>query len=343
MKTYFEKQIIDAAIQAIKRQFMNPVEITYGNYEPQYARGVRADAILRIKFKNLETTYCVEVKKNVTRPVIGNLLMRKQGLPHPLLLITEYVTGYIADRLKEERIEFLDTAGNTFLNQEQFYVFVKGHKNPGIITQQKKTQTLYATGLKVIFAFLYNEELLNKPYREIAKKTGVALGAVGWILRDLAARGYLLKIKGKPKKLLQKEKLFNLWNDEFAEKLRQKIFFGRFTGKPNWWKEAELDYKQVQWGGETAAAKLTKFLKPEKITLYTNKKYIEEVLLKYKLRRDENGDVEIYERFWTRQKNDVNETVPALLVYADLIATGQERNIEVAKNIYDEYIIGYIR
>ena len=343
MEAYFEKQIIDAAIQAIKRHFIDQVEITYGNHERIYALGARADAILRLKFKNLETTYCVEVKKNVTRQVIGNLLMRKQGLPHPLLLITEYVTGEIADQLKEERIEFLDTSGNTFLNQEQFYVFVRGHKYPGIITKQKNKQTLHATGLKVIFAFLYNEELLNKPYREIAKKAGVALGAVGWIMRDLVIRGYLLKIKGKPKTLLQKEKLFHLWKDEFAEKLKQKIFFGRFTGKDNWWKEAELDYKQAQWGGEAAAAKLTKFLKPEKITLYTNKNYIEEILLKYKLRRDENGDIEIYERFWTLQENDAHETVPAFLVYADLIATGQERNIEVAKNIYDEYIIKYIR
>jgi len=57
--------------------------------------------------------------------------------------------------------------------------------------------------------------------------------------------------------------------------------------------------------------------------------------MKLKLVPDENGDVEILHMFW-KEKEKFREKyiTPTLLVYADLISSGHERNIEIAKQLY---------
>ncbi len=56
------------------------------------------------------------------------------------------------------------------------------------------------------------------------------------------------------------------------------------------------------------------------------------------------GEVEILKRFWKpaepRTRKDV---VHPILIYADLLATGNERNIETARIIYEQHIIQLIR
>ncbi len=56
---------------------------------------------------------------------------------------------------------------------------------------------------------------------------------------------------------------------------------------------------------------------------------------------DDQGNVWIYRQFWKEELIPTqNKTAPALLVYSDLIASGNERNIETAQKIYDEIIKG---
>ena len=105
-----------------------------------------------------------------------------------------------------------------------------------------------------------------------------------------------------------------------------------------------MDILKAKWGGEVAAAKLTKYLHPEIVTIYTNEEYLPQLLLDCKLKKDPNGEVEILEQF---EKHEVNleygDLVHPILIYADLLATGNQRNTETAKMIYDEHIVRLIR
>jgi len=56
-----------------------------------------------------------------------------------------------------------------------------------------------------------------------------------------------------------------------------------------------------------------------------------------KLIPDENGKVEIREPYWTID-NDHPNIAPSLVVYTDLMVTGDPRNIKAAKEIYAETI-----
>ena len=47
--------------------------------------------------------------------------------------------------------------------------------------------------------------------------------------------------------------------------------------------------------------------------------------------------MKVYKMFWKHDNNQQN-TVPPLLIYADLMNIGDGRTIETAQKIYDEYI-----
>jgi hypothetical protein len=57
---------------------------------------------------------------------------------------------------------------------------------------------------------------------------------------------------------------------------------------------------------------------------------------KYGLVRDGNGNVEILKKSWT--SGEVDSVAPPLVVYADLVATAEKRNLETAQLIYDRYL-----
>ena len=59
----------------------------------------------------------------------------------------------------------------------------------------------------------------------------------------------------------------------------------------------------------------------------------------HRLRADPQGTIEILDAFWNFQlEGPQPDLVPPLLVYADLMATLDPRNLEVAKRIREQHI-----
>ena len=57
----------------------------------------------------------------------------------------------------------------------------------------------------------------------------------------------------------------------------------------------------------------------------------------YRLIPDELGKVLVYKKFWNIAEENKN-TVPPLLVYTDLMNTGDRRCIETAQKIYEQFL-----
>lgn len=341
---YRYNEIFQAALEAFRENFALPVDFVIDVAEEYFDPNLRVDRVLQMTAYGKKFNFCVQIKNNITRTIIGLLEQLKEKLPYPLLLVTNHATDYMADQLRQNNIEFIDTAGNAYINQPPVFIFVKGNRPPDIFRQVPHKQAFKPTGLKVIFAFLCHPELLNKTYRDIATAADVALGTVGWVIRDLRDMGYLLHMGRRGYKLIRKEELFNRWVTDYPEKLRPKLILGRFRGAPGWWEQQFLNYEYVQWGGEVAAAKLTKYLKPQNITIYIKQAELNLLLAGNRLRKDINGDVEILKRFWKPvAMYEYEDIVHPILIYADLMATGNQRNIETAKVIYEENIVRYIR
>ena len=338
------EEIFQLAAEAFEKNIplQNGIEIL--EQYPRLRTNIRADRLLQMVVHGKELRYYAEIKAHATKAQRLLLQLNRQDLEYPIFLVTRHINTETAEELKKNNIEFIDTAGNAFINNPPVYIFIKGNRPPEIMAQPPVKRAFKPAGLKMIFGFLCNPGLEDKTYREIAAVTGIALGTVGWIMNELKELGFVIDMGKHGLRLTRKEDLVQRWVVAFPEQLRPKQILGRYRGLPNWWQQKMLAPLQAQWGGEIAAEKMTHYLKPELITIYTGAKHLNQLLHENRLKTDITGDVEILERFWkVPPKQQPEELVPPLLVYADLLATGNQRNLETAKMIYEQDIVRLIR
>jgi hypothetical protein len=285
--------------------------------------------------------------KALIAPTDAMLSLIRPDQQRDSILVTRQVSEKMADKLREAGVQFMDEAGNAFINQAPLYIFIKGNRNSGFEKVAAIGRVFKKTGIKVLFILLCNPGQEDQPYRIIAAKAGVALGMVNWVMHELRELGFLLvagKGRGRKIRLINKERLLERWITAYAEQLRPKLMLGRYQGPVDWWKDAALDPDRALLGGELAAAKLTGYLNPQETTIYAEDESLAAVLIQHKLRKDPAGDVELLRRFWRQDAVLPNkDMVHPLLVYADLMATGNQRNIETARMIYDQHIIQLVR
>jgi hypothetical protein len=255
------------------------------------------------------------------------------------ILFTTYAAPPMADLMKEVGLFFMDTVGNAYINKPPLYVFIKGNKPPEKIKTAPVKRLFKPAGLKVVFALLNAPDMANLSYRQIAAMTDVALGTVDWIFRDLKDMGFLIEMGKRKRKLTNRETLQKRWVEAFPDQLRPKLVIERFNADdPEWWKDVNLLDYDMCWGSEVAAAKLTGHLKPGKVVIY-GKALPGKLIIQNKLRKADRGNIEILKPFWKFDHTlaDLGIT-PPLLIYADLMSTGDDRNIETAGLIYDNYL-----
>jgi hypothetical protein len=309
----------------------------------QAARGVDhgADAIIDLRFGGRQIRYLAQVKRTLRPATLGAVIHQLRAYAgHPTvgkpLLVTDHVTPSLADALRAEGVEFIDAAGNAFLNHPPLVVFVKGQRPADLGPHPERGRAFQATGLQVLFALLARPELVARPYREIAAAAEVAHGTVGWVMAELPDLGYLTDV-GTRRRLINGERLLDRWTEAYARTLRPRLLLGRFRG------DIEVLYtRAAQWpkdllvGGELAAARLTRHLRPGTATFYAQA-IDPKVILKLVLKADAQGNVDFRRRFWAFPGEEPPLT-PTLLVYADLLAIGDARCLETAQLLRGQLI-----
>ncbi|CAB1055850.1 hypothetical protein D1BOALGB6SA_584 [Olavius sp. associated proteobacterium Delta 1] len=334
------KKIIQHALDAFHKTMGLTIQ-----HQPQYKDGyIYPDGIIRIAHKKKEWYFAPEVKTSINRTIVGMGKLHPLNNEEKMLLITDVVTPPMADLLKQTDIPYIDTAGNAYINEPPLYIFVKGNKARQILVKEPLRRLFKPAGLKVIFALLNNPSLVNKPYRIIAEAAGVALGTVGWVINDMKEMLFVLDMGKAHHKLLNLENLLKRWIEVYPEQLRPKQIIARFeTDNQNWWQQANIKEFGAFWGGEVAAAKLASYLKPARVTIYTDQPP-GKLVFKNRLRKADHGNVEVLTPFWNFDYGLADEgIVPPLLIYADLMATGDNRNIEMAGIIYEQYLARLVR
>jgi len=337
----YEEDILQRAIEALKTAL--PMQL-HVKAEKTDQRDRQADRLLEIRIGDVQLNYNAEIKPALTGAGRILLTLVKDNLPHPLLLITQHVNQRLADRLVKDGIQFVDTVGNMFLNKPPLFVFIRGNPYKGKTALPQRGRAFRPAGLKLLYALLCTPGLEERTVREIAGTANVALGTVDWVIKELMNLNFLVDLGGRRYKLVQKDKLLQRWVAAYPEQLRPKQILGRFRGAHGWWNDARLDPLQAIWGGEVAAWQMTHYLQPQVATIYTTTDYLDQMLLENKLRKDMDGNTEVLQVFWNRAVfQDRGDVVHPILVYADLLATGDQRNIETARKIYDDHVVRFIR
>jgi hypothetical protein len=272
------------------------------------------------------------------------------GADRPLLRITRFVPPEQAIALIERGIPFLDTAGNVYLDEPEGMVMITGRPRPARIVQPGSARSTTPKGMQVMYAIATTPGLVAMPYRTISEKAGVALNTVNKAIDDLIARGLVAQKKSGARIVPDWKRFVSEWVNLYPSQLRQRLGSRRFSStSADWWSRFDFapfaEKLDLRIGGEAAAEVMTHLLKASRTTIYTRSPVSSQFMVAARLRPDDTGDVEILDTFWPRA-TDAAATSPAgpplvnpLLIYADLVATGDSRNLSIAEQIYDEHLL----
>lgn len=324
-----ENEILKSAIKKLKEET---------DFDLDYKKNADSDYIVNLKTISGDgkDNLFVDVRANINKAIIGEISLQNKDKSQPYILATKYVSQPQAEKLRELGINFLDTAGNALIIEDNVYIFISGRK---IKENKEKPLSIFRpAGAKLLFAFFTEKDLEKSDYRTIAEMSGISKTAVGRLMNDLEKVGYLVKRSNNERFLVKKSELLQRWIYYYSEAFRAKLDPVRFHStkfEGRWWEEVNISEYNAVWSGETGGAILTKHLKPQKATIYADS-MLTKLQAKYGLVRDVNGEIEILQKFW--KFGEIKNVAPPLIIYADLLATADERNIETARIIYEEHL-----
>jgi hypothetical protein len=315
----------------------------YGEILP--VANANTDAIILLQIGGKKLRYGCEIKNKVDRYSLLLDLIHRPGAMQESLLVSSPLSQDMANRCRELGLQFMDTAGNAYINDGKgVYVYVTGRRGNDDMRALTNDATMTPAALRMMFAFLAAPSLLNAPYRDISIQAMVSTGAISKAFDTLEARRLIATTKEGKRMIVSPQLFLNEWASGYATRLKPKLKKIRFAID-------DLDkfrsiwnprFRLSAWGGEVGATYLTKHLHPEEGTVYIDMEdphALRDMVQQFRLRADPAGRIEVVEMFWNSHYfADWFPTVPPHLIYADLVATQDSRNIAAAQQIASEVV-----
>ena len=311
-------------------------------------KGVTADAIITIP--NTGINLLVVCKKWLSRAWTTALPYPVENVEHETIIISDYINPNIAEELKEKGCYFLDTVGNAYINKPPIYIDIQGKKlskpHKDILQIQQAGKAFQPKGMLVIFMLLTQKELVNQPLRTIAEQAEVALGTVKQVIDDLIYQGFVLEKSKKNKVLINKAQLLEKWLEAYPINIQAKQALELYTINDLALLTAlELKPYKALWGGEVAAEQYTHHLTPKDLFIYVSAEHKNNLLRAGRLRKIAVNEQPIYRVILAEPFIDIAklkgmkaDLVHPLLVYANLVASNEPRNMATAKRLYEQYL-----
>lgn len=337
-----EKIIKEALIQLQKQAGISVKEVPLGKLSKHGK--LTMDSRVRVKAGKEVIEFAVQVKNEIRKIHLPGLLeLIERRKEEDWLIISQYIPKPLKEELRSLGINYLEASGNCFIRHGSLYLYINDQMvTPARLPEVGKLWKV--SGLKFLFVVLQNPEMINAPYRTLAKASGTALGYIGSFIDELKKEGY---VKSNQKDILfieNRDQLLNKWVELYSSVLRPKLKLGNFRfmgieGVTDYWKNVPTTH--ILWGGEAAGALMTNYLRPEKLTMYSSFPKIQ-LMKELKLVPEESGQIELMEAFWNEDEIKLSGkklgTVPPLLAYADLATSLDSRNRETAEKIKNLYL-----
>ena len=97
------------------------------------------------------------------------------------------------------------------------------------------------------------------------------------------------------------------------------------------WQSMELP-EGMYWSGESGSYLIDTYLEPGSFDVYTDIPTANLMKTGF-VKQEENGEISIYRKFWNWSTE--NHLAPLVLIYADLMGSGNSRCLEMAKRLLD--------
>lgn len=312
-----------------------------------------ADGRLVLKTDSGRLQYLCEVKRALNRPRLEHALVSAEHPPKAgtrRLLLTDFLPGSLIDLLQTTQVDFVDAAGNMLIRWPgKLHVRVKGMK-PTHLAEAKASFLTTPHGLRVLFALLADSGTEVPAYRQLSERAGVSLGTVGRVALELKRRGFLETPRRKRRVLRRKRELLDLWVGGYGERLRPQLVIGRFRPSERDLGDAlrrladDRDRADVRWAltGGFGADALTGHYRGDQLVLFIDP-WSSKLAATLRWLPSPEGPITVLEMFSpdtierTLEKGGARVAHP-LLVYAELLFQGRDREVETAQLIYDQYL-----
>lgn len=249
----------------------------------------------------------------------------------PVLLICNRLSPPLADYCMQNRINFIDSAGNAHIDVPGLCIIIQGK-------QEEKTNVavggIFPEGvMKLLFVLLSEPDALNKTYRQLAELSGISLGMVSKAFDILEQRRHYRKAK-TGRRLIDTDGLSAMWINDYARSLKPRLDLLTLEA-PSSWENLPLETGEYA-SGELAAASLSGgYLAPVTGIIYTPYSLVER-RNRLALRPALEPGLQIIASFWGSLT--LNSRAKAMLCLGDLLDGGDDRSREVARIINDKYL-----
>ena len=321
-----DKEIIEVAIERLREQIGGEEMVVKDDCASPY-NGV-------VKIRGIE--FACEVKGNITNAnfnfTLKSLLALKEASDKPLLLVVKYIYPSLLSKLGRYDINVLDSAGNCLIKHDSLFLFIKGEKNAP--AKGGTSRAFQDSGIKLIFHLLSHPGSENLSYRNLGQETGLSLGTIKIVMDELVDASFILTTKDG-RFLTNKLKLFERWVEAYNEVLKPKLLLSRMAFRNREKREKWLTMvlpDGMYWGGESGANLIDDYLYPGAFDIYTDVPTSSLIKTGFVIPQD-NGEIKIYQKFWLGKPE--NHLVPNLLIYADLMGSGNSRCLEMAQRILE--------
>ena len=284
--------------------------------------------------------YC-EIKKTISNAnvlsVIDGIKKQSANCNLPVILIAGKIYPKLANMFADNHINWIDKAGNCDIKHANLTIKIAGQKDTPSANIGGNFK-MSETNIKLILFFLQNPECVNWPYREIQDKVGLSLGTITKVFDLLKSKHFLVKTD-KGRRIAMREELVEWWQQQYNEFLKPKLLMNRMSFRTledrKKWKEMKLP-EGMFWGGDCGANLMDGYLIPGEFEIYSD--VVSNLLLRTgAVMPAPNGEIRIYKKFWIGNNNKPN-LAPTLVVYADLMGTGDSRCHEAALRIKEHGI-----
>lgn len=352
MKTHTDQQIVQSC-QAHLRA-LRPVKKVEAKHQMVRGEHHELDGHLILDTEVGRLTYFYEIKRGLSLPRLEHLLLQlrrysQEAKVRPLLL-TDYLPPRLADRLVEAGVNFVDEAGNVYVELSgRLYVRIQGARAKGL-RETTVGRLSQPSGLRALFVFLAKPRGVSMSYRDLAEASGVALGSIAWVVRELKQKGYLQQKSPDKWLLTRKRELLDFWLGGYGDLLRPRLVVGRFQPPERdlgqtlarFQKEAKATRPTWALTGGFAADLLTRHFRGDDLGLFVSH-LSSDLTRRLRWLPSPEGPVTVLRQFSPLVvfKSEDPPKFPVahpLLVYAELVLQGRERELEAAKVLYDQYI-----
>ncbi len=292
-------------------------------------------AIVDVRRQGFHTTYRLAWLPHVTLSELARI--DQQDHTHRLLVTGPRVTSRTAEALVATDINYIDYAGNAHLDFGPVLIDVRGRSGPTKVSSHRAADANLFSGrrMQVLFVLLNWPNSAEMPVRRIAEAAGTSVGITQSTLEVMKESDYLIG-----RSLHRRDELIDLWAAAFRGALLPKIRSLSFRGNIDHWSAPAGCFVS----GESSVEMIRQ---PKTLTIYAEKFDLAEAV-RNRWQKSEDPNIEVRHKFWEAPEwatpSDgrgifVRSSAPPLLVYADLLASKEPRQSEVARSLRKDHLV----